>query len=369
MARLLGALACCAMLCAAMAAVPEAPRGASEAATGATRREYSQAMYDAYKGKRCTNLAEVQQQVGFTDISKDPYPRLWYNTVRDLSRDCYVVYAAGTRAEYELKTMTTSEVAAYASGREFFRTHFAACGMCSQLEDLAVFLEQRDLTVPVRRCGLMMIPALTISCLKKLGFTPECRAIWFFNVGNTKKLHAYGGCFGVCMTHVMTPNGVPVGDYNPCKPHPSLLAATPAAPTVPAAQGGPAPGASSDAVVLHDDQAHVEMRLSKEAAGGASGSRGGEVCHAAGISGVPAKVPSPSRKEDGFCGNTINGRPACSDFQWQNGEFRLNPCLQCDECRSGPIFQKISGRTRRNSGIETDIKRPDVAPEIYHNYA
>jgi hypothetical protein len=217
----------------------------------------------------------------------------------------------------------------------------------------------------------MMIPALTVSCLKKLGFTPECRAIWFFNVANTKKLHAYGGCFGICMTHVMSPNGVPVGDYNPCKPHPSVLAAA-AAPGTGAAPGaapGAPPAAPSDAVVLHDDQAHIDMRLNKAAAGGAAASGGGEACHAAGLSGGPASVPKPSRKEDGFCGNTINGRPACSDFQWQNGEFRLNPCLQCDECRSGPIFQKISGRTRRNSGIETDIKRPDVAPEIFHNYA
>lgn len=67
------------------------------------------------------------------------------------------------------------------------------------------------------------------------------------------------------------------------------------------------------------------------------------------------------------CDKTINGGPACSDFQFQNGEFRLNPCLQCDECNSGPLFQKIAGRTRRASGIDSGIKRPDL-PEIDHNY-
>lgn len=36
----------------------------------------------------------------------------------------------------------------------------------------------------------------------------------------------------------------------------------------------------------------------------------------------------------------------------------LNPCIQCDEDNSGPIFKYYSGRTRRNSGIISEIKRP-----------
>ena len=45
-----------------------------------------------------------------------------------------------------------------------------------------------------------------------------------------------------------------------------------------------------------------------------------------------------------------------------------NPCLQCDECRSGPIFQKVAGRTRRGSGIQSAIERPGVLP-LVHDYA
>lgn len=37
----------------------------------------------------------------------------------------------------------------------------------------------------------------------------------------------------------------------------------------------------------------------------------------------------------------------------------LNPCLQCDEMMSGPGFQYSAGRTRRNSGILSEIVRPD----------
>ena len=36
----------------------------------------------------------------------------------------------------------------------------------------------------------------------------------------------------------------------------------------------------------------------------------------------------------------------------------LNRCLQCDEDQSGPVFQAIAGRTRRNSGVPTSICRP-----------
>ena len=35
----------------------------------------------------------------------------------------------------------------------------------------------------------------------------------------------------------------------------------------------------------------------------------------------------------------------------------LNECLQCDEDRSGPMFKYLSGRTRRNSGIRSEIGR------------
>jgi len=42
---------------------------------------------------------------------------------------------------------------------------------------------------------------------------------------------------------------------------------------------------------------------------------------------------------------------------------RLRPCLQCDEDASGPGFKYSAGRTRRNSGIVSDIRRE--AGEIY----
>lgn len=65
--------------------------------------------------------------------------------------------------------------------------------------------------------------------------------------------------------------------------------------------------------------------------------------------------------------NTINTRQQCfwiCMWSWIIGESNtkpdgnLNKCLQCDEDRSGPVFQFYSGRTRRNSGIHSEIERP-----------
>ena len=46
-----------------------------------------------------------------------------------------------------------------------------------------------------------------------------------------------------------------------------------------------------------------------------------------------------------------------------NASGQLRPCLQCDEDVSGPGFKYSAGRTRRNSGIESDIARPEA--ELY----
>lgn len=47
----------------------------------------------------------------------------------------------------------------------------------------------------------------------------------------------------------------------------------------------------------------------------------------------------------------------------------LNQCLQCDEMVAGPGFQYSAGRTRRNSGITSEIDRPqDQVYEVEHRY-
>lgn len=71
--------------------------------------------------------------------------------------------------------------------------------------------------------------------------------------------------------------------------------------------------------------------------------------------------------------NTVNTRNKCSAiciWSWITNEpnvdenGNLNKCLQCDEDQSGPVFKYYSGRTRRNSGIHSEIDRP--SDEIYN---
>lgn len=54
---------------------------------------------------------------------------------------------------------------------------------------------------------------------------------------------------------------------------------------------------------------------------------------------------------------------------YHNPDGSLNDCIQCDEDKSGPVFQAVSGRTRRNSGLPTALCRPCswISP-IDHHY-
>lgn len=47
----------------------------------------------------------------------------------------------------------------------------------------------------------------------------------------------------------------------------------------------------------------------------------------------------------------------------------LNPCLQCDEDKSGPVFKAVAGRTRRNSGLPSALCRPcESVSRVAHRY-
>lgn len=44
----------------------------------------------------------------------------------------------------------------------------------------------------------------------------------------------------------------------------------------------------------------------------------------------------------------------------KNGGCTYSACIKCDEVKSGPIFKKYAGRTRRNSGLLSNIVRPCI---------
>lgn len=74
--------------------------------------------------------------------------------------------------------------------------------------------------------------------------------------------------------------------------------------------------------------------------------------------------------------NTLHTQDVCLveclaalDDPYNQPDGSLNPCLQCDEDESGPVFKAVAGRTRRNTGLPNAICRPceDVRP-IEHRY-
>lgn len=237
----------------------------------------SQQLLNSLKQANCLNCDELPKNVGFKDFRHNPYPfTAGYDTKIDETVNCYVLYLGGD--DYELKQLSATQANEFnRAGETLYMTHTGHCGVCSTMQDLAVYLEYPNLTDPVKICSYKLIKSHTLACLKSLGFSNHCAHIWLYNISNTRRF-----CVINCL-------------YN--------------------------------------------IRTSKNSA-------------------RPDIFGNPCAKD--VCRNTINGKPTCyPEASQQGSELRLNACLQCDECSSGPVFQKISGRTRRNSGIESEIKRPN----------
>lgn len=93
-------------------------------------------------------------------------------------------------------------------------THADACGLCSSLQDLAVYMRYPDLTDPVRACGVEGISGgeeANLSCLLDLGFTLPCAQIWLYNTINTRT-----ECLDVCVDLLDDPYHLPDGSLNAC---------------------------------------------------------------------------------------------------------------------------------------------------------
>lgn len=187
------------------------------------------------------------------EIDADPYRAGIPEEESPASSVCAVRFADAAQRRYYLGTFDTAREAAAAGYRV---THHGACGACSTLLDLDVYLRHPDLTRAARKCAFRMSRRGITRCLEGLGMSTPCARIWYYNIRNTAR-----HCLGICLRSWMR----------------------------------------------------------REPYNGADGS--------------------------------------------------LNRCLRCDEEKSGPLFKKYAGRTRRNSGIESEIRRGDeeVLP-VGHGY-
>lgn len=124
---------------------------------------------------------------------------------------CGVLPEPSVAGGYRLATYA-SRAAALEDGA--IPSHEGACGLCSPLVDLAVYLRHPDLTEPVRACGLKGISEgeeAQMQCLREVGFDLPCARIWYYNTRATQK-----ACGGVCLAALNQPYHAPDGALNAC---------------------------------------------------------------------------------------------------------------------------------------------------------
>ena len=93
-------------------------------------------------------------------------------------------------------------------------THTGACGTCSTLRDLAVYIGTPDLTTPVRECGLRGLSEsqdAARACLEEIGFSSACADTWGYNAAHTAVV-----CLSDCLALLDAPFHTEDGAPNAC---------------------------------------------------------------------------------------------------------------------------------------------------------
>jgi hypothetical protein len=221
----------------------------------------------------------------------------WYAQIRNggaaAQEVCTVHFEDKLRQTYRLQTFANAG-AAQAAGWTI--THQYHCGACSSLQDLAVYIGLPDLTAPARLCA-------------KRGYGRNA------NLGKVK------ACIEQSMG--LTPACAESWAYN----------------------------------AMHTAQNCMGVCL--QTYGGASGEGTDLLARAKGayqlllqekFESCPPQVPStqPAIRQ-------VLARAGCPLANENTG--KLNACLWCDERISGPGFKYQAARTRRNSGLESEIPR------------
>ena len=221
----------------------------------------------------------------------------WYSSVSHgqaaAQEVCAVRFDAGQQRRYRLQTFASAD-AARAAGWTI--THQYHCGACSSLQDLAVYIGLPDLTAPARLCA-------------KRGYgrdsnLPQVKACLVQSTGMSpvcaeswayNAMHTAQNCMGACLQ-----------TYG----------------------GGKSTGTDWLARAKGAYQLLVEEKFQS----------------------CPPQVPSQNPQ----IRQTL-ARAGCPLENENTG--KLNACLWCDERISGPGFKYQAARTRRNSGLLSEIPR------------
>ena len=110
--------------------------------------------------------------------------------------------------DYMYRLVTVQETVEEALEKGMAVTHSGACGACSSLQDLVVYMTKPDLAEIGTKCGARGLTNFTrgVSCFMDQGFTKSCAFIWMANAKYTKET-----CGPQCITHTLLelPNNLP----------------------------------------------------------------------------------------------------------------------------------------------------------------
>ncbi len=124
---------------------------------------------------------------------------------------CGIKFKTDQKLEYSLYTYD-SMTALTQDGAQV--THSGACGHCSSLQSLAVYIKEGDLAGPVRSCtsaGIIQSEEKTMECLMKIGFDRLCAKVWYYNTKNTTS-----ACILKCLDDFTSVYHEPDGSLNDC---------------------------------------------------------------------------------------------------------------------------------------------------------
>eukprot|EP00536_Pseudo-nitzschia_multiseries_P001868 jgi/Psemu1/235132/estExt_Genewise1.C_240087 len=222
----------------------------------------------------------------------------------------FTVYSENDSCEstkyYRIKTYPSQEDAENAGG---FVTHIGNCGVCSTLQDLAVYatMEAAGVTSPGNFCRRQSTSSLEngLSCYLGLGLTQDCAKIWADTSWNTAK-----NCFGSCVIN----------------------------PTLPTFRGDFGNGTDVNATETSSSDKWYNL---------------------------------PITLKNWFNSNETESEKTAKTAIASNGpapECALSACLTCNDEVSAPTFERFAGRSRRRSGLLATAARPcGSIPKIEHD--
>jgi hypothetical protein len=158
--------------------------------------------------ERVAQLREWTIAEPLPELTADPYLK-----PANPGADGAVCGVLVTDAAQKIYSLDTYSSAATAEAAGAVVTHGDACGLCSTLEDLAVYAEQLDLTGPVRSCGIANLSDHEglVSCIAELGFSLPCAQVWAYNTEHTRD-----ACLDVCLDLLGAPYHEENGELNAC---------------------------------------------------------------------------------------------------------------------------------------------------------